>query len=109
MAYIFSIVFILLFFLALHNFTELLKAQKITIAVGLSIVIISAIAYNKYSNKQTQKMLQIVTKYNQNKSVICNGVEVNSSNYTLSIGTYTFIGKEGTPIYGQMISASTCE
>ncbi len=59
--------------------------------------------------QEQEKMLNIVTAFNQGKTVHCNGVAVNAKNYTLSIGTYTFIGKEKTPIYGQMISASSCE
>ena len=36
-------------------------------------------------------------------------IDINNTDYTISIGTYTFIGKKDTPNYGQMISASTCE
>ena len=109
MAYIIGFVFVIFLFLALNSFTDLNKTQKISIAVTLFIIIVSAIAYNKHSDQETKKMLNIVTKFNQKKSVNCNGIDVNDSLYTLSIGTYTFIGKEGTPIYGQMISVSECE
>ncbi|MFA7610889.1 MAG: hypothetical protein WCY51_05290 [Sulfurimonas sp.] len=109
MAYIAGLVVVALFFLALHYFTELTRSQK-TVVTGIVLsIVLFAIAYNKYSDKRTQMMLDAVLRYNQNSTIICQGVEVNKENFTLSIGTYTFIGKENTPYYGQMISASKCE
>jgi len=108
-AYIAGLVIVGLLFLALHYFTELTKHQKIIITVVMLSIIFSAIAFNAYSSSQRDKMMNVVTRFKQNKTVKCDGTEVNSSNYTLSIGTYTFIGKKNTPNYGQMISASSCE
>lgn len=109
MAYIAGLIIVGFFFLALHYFTELSKSQKSMITAVILVVVLSAIAFNTYNNAQTNKMLNVVMKFNQNKTIKCNGIDVNSSNYTISIGTYTFIGKENTPNYGQMISASSCE
>lgn len=109
MAYIAGIVVVALFFLALHYFTELTNRQKAVITVIVLSVVLSAIAFNSYSNAKSQKMLDVVMKFNQHGTVVCKGVSVNNENYTLSIGTYTFIGKKDTPFYGQMISASVCE
>ncbi|QOY51176.1 hypothetical protein [Candidatus Sulfurimonas baltica] len=109
MAYIAGLVIVGFFFLTLHYFTELTKHQKTLVTLSVLVVVLSAIGFNKYSNHQTQSMLNAVMKFNQEKTIKCDGIDVNSSNYTLSIGTYTFIGKEKTPNYGQMISASTCE
>jgi len=109
MAYIAGLIIVGLFFLSLHYFTELNKSQKITISAIVLAIILGAIAFNAYSSTQRDKMLNVVLKFKQSKTVNCNGVDVNNSNYTLSTGTYTFIGKENTPNYGQMISASSCE
>ncbi|WP_324170885.1 hypothetical protein [Sulfurimonas sp.] len=109
MAYIAGLIIAGLFFLALHYFTELTKKQKALITIIISVVVLSAIAFNIYSSSQREKMLTVVMKFNQNKTVKCNGIDVDNKNYTISIGTYTFIGKENTPNYGQMISASSCE
>ncbi|MFT7004012.1 MAG: hypothetical protein ACJAWW_001364 [Sulfurimonas sp.] len=109
MAYIAGLVIVGFFFLALHYFTELTKPQKIIVTVSVLVVVLGAIAYNAYSNVKREKMLNVVMKFNQNKTVICNGININNSDYTISIGTYTFIGKKNTPNYGQMISASDCE
>ncbi|MEA1891269.1 MAG: hypothetical protein U9N33_00995 [Campylobacterota bacterium] len=109
MAYIAGLVVVGLFFLALHYFTELTKHQKAVVTAIVLAIVLGAIAFNAYSSAQRDKMLNVVMKFNQNKTVTCDGVEVDNSKYTISIGTYTFIGKEDTPNYGQMISASTCE
>lgn len=109
MAYILGLVVVGLFFLALHYFTELTKTQKITVSAIVLTIILAAIAFNTYSSAQRDKMMSVATKFNQNKTVKCNGIDVNNTNYSLSIGTYTFIGKKNTPNYAQMISVSECE
>jgi hypothetical protein len=108
-AYIVSFILLVALFYLMHYFTELTKMHKISITTILFVIIYSAIAYNTYQKEQSQKILSVTTKYKQGKTIICNGREVNASNYSLSIGTYTFIGKKGTPHYAEMISAADCE
>ncbi len=109
MAYILGLIVVGLFFLSLHYFTELDHKQKFITSSIVLAIILSAIGYNTYTDNQREDMMAVVTKFNQGKTVTCEGVDVNSSLYDLSTGTYTFIGKENTPNYGQMISASTCK
>ena len=109
MAYILGLVVVALFFLAIKYFTELTKKQEIIVSVVVLTIIFGAIAFNSYSSSQREQMSNVVLKFNQNKTVNCNGVDVNNVNYTLSVGTYTFIGRENTPNYAQMISVSSCE
>jgi len=109
MTYIIEFIAIGAFFLTLHYFTELTKIQKISISVAFLVIIIGATIYNGYISKEQEKILNTVLKFKQNKTIICNKIKVDSTNYTLSIGTYTFIGKKGTSRYGEMISASTCK
>ena len=109
MAYIAGLVIVGVFFLVLHYFTELTKSQKFTVTAVVLAVILSAVAYNKMNYVKRDTMMNVVTKFKQNKTVRCDGVDVDNKNYTLSIGTFTFIGKEKTPNYGRMISASDCE
>lgn len=109
MAYLIGIVAVALLFLALHYFTEFTKSQKATVTAVIFSIIFGAISYNSYSNAQDEKLLNAVRKFEQNKTIHCKGEDVNSTNYTLSIGTYTFIGKANTPHTNQMISASECE
>lgn len=108
MGYIFGLLIVVLLFLAMNYFTELDKKQKLIITVILLAVIGFGIFYNKYNEAQSQKMLECVLKFNQNKTIVCNGIDVNKTNFTLSIGTYTFIGKENTKYFEQMISATSC-
>ena len=109
MAYILGLIVVGLFFLSLHYFTELNHKQKIITSGIVLAIILSAIAYNAYSEAQRENMMRVVTKYNQGKNVSCDGRDINSSMYDLSTGTYTFIGKENTPNYGEMISVSSCK
>ena len=109
MAYIVSFFLLVGLFYILHYFTELTKMHKISITTALFVIIYSAIAYNTYQSHQSQKLLNIVTKYKQGKTIQCKGRDVNSASYSLSIGTYTFIGKKNTPHYTEMISATDCE
>jgi len=108
-AYIISLVVLALIFLAMHYFTELAKLHKITITSLLFVVIYSAIAYNTYSSEQSKKLLNTITKFKQGKTLKCFNKDVNQTHYSLSVGTYTFIGKKETPYYGEMISASECQ
>lgn len=109
MTYILGLIVVALFFLALKYFTELDKKQEITIGLIIAAIVFSAVAFNSYTNAQRDQMTNVVLKFNQNKTVNCDGVDVNNSYYTLSVGTYTFIGREDTPNYAQMISVSNCE
>lgn len=109
MAYIAGIVIVGLIFLVLHYFTELTHKQKaVVIGVALFFVLF-ALAFNTYADTQRDKMLDVVARFNQNSTVKCDALDVNNTNFTLSVGTYTFIGKEKTPFHGQMISVSKCE
>ena len=109
MAYIYGLLIVALLFSALHYFTELNRSQKLIIGVFLLTLVLSAIAYNKYNQAKTEKMLNVIVKYKQGKTVTCKGVDVNASIYSLSVGTYTFIGKKNTPHYAEMISVADCE
>ena len=109
MTYIFGIIVVGLFFLALHYLTELTLSQKWwVITIVLSILSI-AIMFNDYNENQSNKTLDIAMRFNQGKTITCQDLNISASEYTLSTGTYTFIGKEGTPNYSKMISLSDCE
>jgi len=109
MAYIAGLIIVGIFFIVLHYFTELSKSQKLTVTAVTLAVILAAIGYNKLNSSKRENMINVVTKFKQNKTVTCDGIDVNNKNYDLSIGTFTFIGKENTANYGRMISASDCE
>lgn len=109
MAYIYGVVVIGLFFAALNYFTDLTHSQKWwVITIVLSILSV-AVMFNEYNEQQDKHTRAVAMKFNQGKNVLCDGVDINTTTHTLSVGTYTFIGKENTTNSGQMISASTCE
>ncbi|MEA3370240.1 MAG: hypothetical protein U9Q40_02800 [Campylobacterota bacterium] len=109
MAYIIGLVIVGLFFLSIKYFTDLTKKQELITGAVILAIVLGAIAFNSYSASQREKMQNVVVKFKQSKTIKCDGIDVNNSDYTLSTGTYTFIGKKETPNYGQMISASSCE
>lgn len=109
MGYFIAVFAIGLFFLILHYFTELGFKQKLIATLVVFAIIFSALLYNTQSNAQSQKMLDVITKFKQGKSVKCQDKEVNSTNFSLSVGTYTFIGKNKTSAEGMMINVSACE
>lgn len=109
MTYIYGIIVIGLFFTALNYFTDLTHSQKWWIITIILSVLSIAIMFNEYNDSNSQKTLNTAMKFNQNKTIICNDLEINNQTYTLSTGTYTFIGKENTSNYRQMISVSECE
>jgi len=107
--YITAIAIVLILFMLMHYFTELTHTQKITITATLLGFILFAWGYNLYKAKEREKMYDIVIKYKQGKTIHCGKYDVNATNFSLSTGTYTFIGKEKTPYYAVMISAYDCE
>jgi len=109
MAFIIGLVVVALFFLALHYFTEFDHMQKVYITIIVLSILSLIVMFDQYTKVQDQKMRDATLKFQQNKTLNCEGVEVNSTFYTLSVGTHTFIGKENTPNSGSMISASNCE
>lgn len=109
MGYITAVALVAILFMLMHYFTELTHTQKITITTVLFGCILFAWSYDFYRAKERKKMLDIVVKYKQGKTIHCGKYDVNNSNFSLSIGTYTFIGKENTPYYAMMISAYDCQ
>ena len=109
MGYLTAVAIVAILFMLMHHFTELTHTQKITITATLLGFILFAWGYNLYKAKEREKMLDIVVKYKQGKTIKCGKYDVNATYFSLSTGTYTFIGKENTPYYAVMISAYACE
>jgi len=109
MSYILGLAAVGVFFLVLHNLTELDKSEKgITIAVLVGLIL-SMYLFNMYSDSKRDQVTNIVLEYKQNKTLTCKGIDVNQTNFSYSVGTQTFIGRENTPHYGRLISATECE
>ncbi len=109
MAYVYALVALVLIFALLHYFTELKTKQKVAVVAGLGLAIGAGYLYNRFTAQEQAKILRVTQDFQNGKNLTCKGKDINASNYTLSIGTYTFIGKENTPNNGDMVSASSCE
>ena len=109
MAYLLAIVAVLAFFAVLHFFTELKTNIKIGMALALLFIVTFATIYNGYTRDQRTHALHVELQYNQGKTLRCEGVDVNNTNFSFSNGTHTFIGKKGTPNYSMMINTSICQ
>lgn len=109
MAYIFGLIVVAIFFGVLHYFTELTRSQKATTTAIVLAVVLGAVSYNAYSNAQGEKMLDAVNRYNLGQTITCEGIDINNTNFSLSVGTYTFIGKKDTPYFNKMVSAAACK
>ncbi len=109
MGYILGLLAVILFFAAMHYVTELNTTQKLGATLFFVLIIVGAFYYNHYQNMQREHITAIALKFEQNKKILCEGVEVNASNFSESVGTYTFIGKEGTPHAGRMFSFEQCQ
>jgi len=108
MAYIYGIIIVSLFFGVMHFFTGLdLKQKTVATLLTLSFVM-GALYYNAVQNEKAEHLRDVMLRFNQQKSLECGSLEVNATNFTLSVGTQTFIGKEKSPYYGKMVVASDC-
>lgn len=109
MAYIYGLLIVFLFFGVMHFFTELTLRQKTTTTLLLLLFVTAALYYNALQDNKAAHLRDVMLRFNQNKSLTCGTLEVNSTNFTLSVGTQTFIGKEKSDYAGKMVTASECE
>lgn len=98
-----------LVFAVMHYFTELGTKQKGLISAVLTLIISGAIAYNIASDRDREKVVTIEQKFRSGETLICHGVEVNTTTFDYSVGTQSFVGLKGTPHYQQIINARECE
>lgn len=108
MSYIVGIIVVALIFTALHYFTELTLKQKVASSVIFLVIVLGAIWYNSNSAAYSAHIRNVEIRYNQGKTLHCEGIDVNSSNFSYSVGTQTFIGKKESPYFDQMIRLERC-
>lgn len=109
MAYLFGLFIIALFFGVMHFYTELSSKQKLTSTILAFALVMGAILFNAQQSAQAEHVRAVMLSYKQGKSLNCNDLNVSQKNFTLSIGTQTFIGRPEGEHAGKMISARACE
>lgn len=109
MAYIYGFIVVGLFFAALHYFTNLTFSQKWSVITTALAIIAIAIMFNSYQDEVNKHTRDVVKKFNQGEVIICDEVKITNKNYTLSLGTHTFIAKKESVNKGEMFSASECD
>jgi len=109
MAYIYGVVVVALFFGVMHFFTALNFKEKVTATLLTLIFVMGALYYNAVQDKDAAYVRDVMLRFNQGQSLDCAGEEVNSTNYTLSVGTQTFIGRKESSASGKMVVASDCK
>jgi hypothetical protein len=109
MGYVVWFGIVALVFALMHYFTELSGKQKGIISFVLALCVAGAIAYNVQSDRDRAKVSAIELKYQQGETLICRGIELNSSTFGYSVGTQSFVGNRGTKHYQQIINARECE
>ena len=109
MSYILGLIVVGLFFIALHYFTELNTMQKGGVTLFFILIVGGAIAFNEMQDAEREHMASVELKYSQNKTIVCDGVNVNKSTFSFSVGTHTFIGRKNTKHYNRMFSVDQCQ
>jgi len=107
--YIYTLLIVILFLLVLHYFTEMSNEYKITFGGMMFALIVGAYFYNQSQKEYQEHIYTLVTAYKQGKTLQCKDLNVSQENFSLSIGTYTLIGKKETPHYGVMIDLGECD
>jgi hypothetical protein len=109
MAYIYGLLVVALFFGVMHFFTALNFKEKVTATFLTMIFVMGALYYNTVQDENAAHTRDVMLRFNQGQSLDCNGVEVNSTNFSLSVGTQTFIGRKEGRASGTMVVASDCK
>ena len=109
MAYILGLVIVGLFFGVMHFFTELNAKQKMIATLLVLSFVMGALFYNSLQSQKAEQVRDVMLRYNQGKNIKCNDLDVTKINFSLSVGTQTFIGRQESTHAGKMVSASECE
>jgi|LGOV01.1.fsa_nt_gb hypothetical protein len=109
MAYIFGLVIVALFFGVMHFYTELNVRQKVIATLLVLSFVMGALFYNNLQSENAEHVRDVMLRYNQGENLQCGDLDVTKTNFSLSVGTQTFIGRQESSYAGKMVSASDCE
>lgn len=109
MAYIFGIALLILLFIVMHFFTEISLRQKLVTTLVAALLILGAYLFNQSSEARRLHQENVLLKFKHGKTIVCDGVDVNNSEFSYSSGTQTFLGKKESSMYGRIISLDLCK
>lgn len=109
MAYLFGIVLLIILFVLLHFFTEISLGQKLVTTAVLALFILGAYLFNQESEKRRLHLEEVLLEFRHGKSIVCDGIDVNNSEFSYSSGTQTFLAKKESEMYGRIISLDLCK
>lgn len=108
MLYLVGFVLFFLFLTLLFLSQRVSKQTKVVVALLLIVITVVASVYTWYQKQKDEQIRTNYAAFKMGKSIFCNGIEVNSSRFTYSEGTQTFIGKKGSDVYTTMLSLRHC-
>jgi len=109
MAYIFGIILLVLLFVVLHFFTEIALKQKLTVTGILALLILGAYLFNKNNENRRLHLEGRLLEFTHGKTIVCDGIDVNNSEFSYSSGTQTLLGKKESKMFGRIISLDQCQ
>jgi len=109
MAYLLGIGLVLLIFTILHFFTEISLKQKLTSVGVFSFLIVGAYFFNMNSENRRLHLETVSLEFTHGKTIICNNIDVNNSEFSYSSGTQTFLGLKESKMYGRILSLESCQ
>ena len=109
MAYIFGLLIVVIFFSVMHFFTELKAKEKVIATVVVLSFVMGAVFYNALQSAEAEHLRDVMLRYKQGKSLECGTLKVSNKDFTLSIGTQTFLGRKNSKFIGQMVAAKECQ
>lgn len=108
MLYLIGLLLLLLIITLLFVSKRIEKTTKLFLAGIIALVVLLGVGYTVWQKRALQQQQENYAAFMMGQSIYCDGVEVNSSRFTYSEGTRTFIGKKDSNVFTKMISLKRC-
>lgn len=105
-----AVIFGILFFVPLlfGVLSNLTKKQIVLVYSGVAVLIVILMFFTIKQTDNQNTNLDVMKAFQRGETVICDSIEVDSSDYTLVIGTLNFVGKNGTDVAGRVFKIENC-
>jgi len=109
MAYLFGVALLILLFIVLHFFTEISLKQKLITVSIIGLLVLGAYLFNVNSENRRLHLEGVLLEFTHGETIVCNGIDVNNSEFSYSSGTQTFLGLKESKMFGRLISLDSCQ